>query len=93
MVIAELEIVNEHGMHARPSASFAKIATKHKSHVYVEKNGEVVNGKSILGLMMLAAENGSRIKITADGPDAQETINELKELVESGFTREFVFGT
>jgi phosphocarrier protein len=93
MVIAELEIVNEHGMHARPSASFAKIATKYKSHVYVEKNGEVVNGKSILGLMMLAAENGSHIKVTADGPDAQETINELTELVESGFTREFRFGT
>jgi len=85
MVSVDLKIVNEMGMHARPSASFAKIANKHKSSVFVEKDGELVNGKSILGLMMLGAANGTKLKITAEGPDAQETIDELKELVEGGF--------
>ena len=88
MVTANLKIVNEQGMHARPSASFAKIAGKHKSTVRVTKGGDTVNGRSILGLMMLGAGCGTDLQVTAEGPDAQETVDDLKMLVESGFEKE-----
>lgn len=84
---AEREIVieNRNGLHARPAAMFVKISSRYKSEVWVEKDGERVNGKSIMGLMMLAAGKGSRLRVIAEGPDADKVLAELAALVDSKF--------
>ena len=81
----ELTIRNKMGMHARPAAQFVKRASKYQCDVWVEKDDEPVNGKSIMGLMMLAAGRGETIKIIADGNDAEQPVADLEELVSSGF--------
>jgi phosphocarrier protein HPr len=81
----ELTIRNKMGMHARPAAQFVKRASKYQCDVWVEKDDEPVNGKSIMGLMMLAAGRGETIKIIADGSDAEQAVADLEELVSSGF--------
>jgi phosphocarrier protein len=73
------------GMHARPAAQFVKRASKYKCDIWVEKDDEPVNGKSIMGLMMLAAGRGETIKLITDGVDAQEAMADLEELVQTGF--------
>ena len=86
MIIKKVfEVSNQDGLHARPSASFVKIAQRFGSHIFVEKDGEVVNGKSILGLMTLAAGKGTKLKIIAEGDDADRAIDELGNLVTTGF--------
>ena len=81
----EAKIVNPMGMHVRPGAEFVKIANRFKSAVEV-RNGDVsVNGKSILGMMTLAAECGASITIKTDGDDAEAAMNALLELVAAGF--------
>ena len=82
---AKVKIVNTLGLHARPASLFAKVAESFESEITVEKDGLEVDGKSILGLMMLVAEKGSELLIRADGPDEEEAIKALKELVENGF--------
>lgn len=81
----EFTIVNKLGLHARPAAQFVKRATKYASSIWVEKDDEQVNGKSIMGLMMLAAGCGAKILITAEGSDAEQAMADLGGLVESGF--------
>ena len=81
----ELTILNALGMHARPSARFVKISNRFKSEIWVEKDGEQVNGKSIMGLMMLAAGQGSKLRVTAEGPDAEKAIEEIETLVQAHF--------
>ena len=81
----ELTIVNKMGMHARPAAQFVKRASKYKCDVWVEKDDEPVNGKSIMGLMMLAAGHGEKIKLTTQGVDAEAAMADLEELITSGF--------
>ena len=81
----EARIVNPLGMHVRPGAEFVKIANRFKSSVQVCKDDAVVNGKSILGMMTLAAECGSSILIRTDGDDAEEAMAALLELVAAGF--------
>ena len=81
----EFTIVNPEGLHARPAAKFVKLSNRFQSQIWVRKNDEEVNGKSIMGLMMLAAEKGSVINVTADGEDAETALNSIGELVESGF--------
>ncbi|MCB1276281.1 HPr family phosphocarrier protein [Prosthecobacter sp.] len=81
----ELTIRNKMGMHARPAAQFVKRASKYQCDVWVEKDDEPVNGKSIMGLMMLAAGRGETIKIIAEGNDAEAAVADLEELVTSGF--------
>ncbi|MCF7789351.1 HPr family phosphocarrier protein [Prosthecobacter sp.] len=81
----ELTIRNKMGMHARPAAQFVKRASKYQCDVWVEKDDEPVNGKSIMGLMMLAAGRGETIKIIAEGSDAEAAVADLEELVTSGF--------
>ncbi len=83
-----LTVVNKLGIHARPAAVFAKTANKFKSDVFVEKDGETINAKSIMGLMMLAAGPGSKILIIAQGPDAAEAIKAIEELMASKFGEE-----
>jgi phosphocarrier protein HPr len=81
----ELTIPNRNGLHARPAAMFVKTASRFQSEVWVEKDGERVNGKSIMGLMMLAAGKGSVLEVEADGPDGETVLDELKKLVETSF--------
>ncbi len=83
-----VEIVNRAGLHARPAAELVKLATRYKSEVRVEKDGLQVNGKSIMGVLMLAAEQGSRLLFTATGPDAEEALASLGDLVRRGFEEE-----
>ena len=72
-------------MHARPAAHFVRCAARFSSEVYVSRDGIEINGKSIMGVMMLAAEQGAAIRIRAEGVDAKQAIRELAELVERGF--------
>lgn len=81
----ELKIVNQLGLHARPAALFVKTATRYDAEVLVEKDGNVVSGKSIMGLMTLEAGNGTVLKVTAEGTDAEQVLDELQTLVENGF--------
>ncbi|MCP4704483.1 MAG: HPr family phosphocarrier protein [candidate division Zixibacteria bacterium] len=78
-------ITNRLGMHARPAAMFVSHASKFVSEIFVEKDGLKVNGKSIMGVMMLAAEMGAQLTIFADGEDEKEAVTDLVKLVGSGF--------
>jgi phosphocarrier protein HPr len=77
----EVTIQNRLGLHARPSAMFVKVCNRFKSDIWVEKDGEQVNGKSIMGLMMLAAGQGSKLLITCEGVDAEKALKEVEALV------------
>jgi phosphocarrier protein len=85
MTSKELTISNKLGIHARPAAQFVKTASKFEADIRVEKDGEEVNGKSIMGLMMLAAGHGSVIKIIVEGSDAQDAMKSLEDLVNRNF--------
>ena len=80
-----VQIRNKFGLHARPAAEFVKLANRFKSEILVRKFDLEVNGKSIMGMMMLAAEFGVEITVKAAGEDAEQAVNELVSLVESGF--------
>ena len=77
----DISITNRLGLHARPAAMFVRIASRYRSEIWVSKEGEVVNGKSIMGLMMLAAGQGSKLRIRCEGPDADTALKELEELM------------
>jgi phosphocarrier protein HPr len=81
----ELAIANKLGIHARPAAMFVKIANRFASEIFVEKDGEKINGKSIMGLMMLAAGPGSKLTLHIKGADAPQAIIELEALVKRKF--------
>lgn len=81
----DVEIVNRAGMHARPAAEFVKVAGRFVSEIRVEKDGLQVNGKSIMGVLMLAAERGSLLRLSAKGTDAEDAIEALSDLVGRGF--------
>jgi len=84
----EIELKNKLGLHARPAAMFVRVANQFSSEITVEKDNEQVNGKSIMGLMMLAAGCGSKLTITAQGEDAEAALEALSELVERKFDEE-----
>ena len=84
-MIKDLTVQNKLGIHARPAAMFVKAASRYQCNVFVEKDGETVNGKSIMGLMMLAAGPGSKIRVQADGQDATQALTELESLVKRKF--------
>jgi phosphocarrier protein len=84
----EVTIVNRLGMHARPAAMFVRIASRYRSEVWVEKEGEQINGKSIMGLMMLAAGQGSKLIIRCEGADADKAMEELEELIAAKFNED-----
>lgn len=84
-MVREVPIVNPLGLHARPAAQFVKLASTFASEIEVSKDGLSINGKSIMGVMMLAAECGSRIVIKAEGPDEADALTALAELVARGF--------
>ena len=77
----ELTVLNAQGLHARPAALFVQITAKFDAAVTVSKDGESVNGKSIMGILMLGAERNSRIMVRADGNDAEQLVQELEEFL------------
>ena len=87
-VTKQLTVINRLGIHARPAALFVKIAGKFNSQISVEKDGETINGKSIMGLMMLAAAQGSKLTVTADGIDAEAAVKALEELFHQKFNED-----
>ena len=84
----ELTIANKLGIHARPAALFVKTANRFACDIFVEKDGEKINGKSIMGLMMLAAGPGSKLTVHADGDDAAKAVSEIEELLKRKFDEE-----
>ncbi len=85
MVQKSVKVVNRLGMHARPAAMFVSHATRFKAEIELEKDGLRINGKSIMGVMMLAAEMGANLTIYANGEDEDEAVESLANLISSGF--------
>ena len=85
VVETEVVIQNRLGLHARPAAAFVKITNRYDSEITVSKNGFEVNGKSIMGVMMLGASQGSQLRLRAEGEDAEALIQEIVDLVNSKF--------
>jgi len=81
----EMTIINQLGLHARAAAAFVKVANRYRSEIMVTKEATKVNGKSIMGVLMLAAAQGSKITVEAIGDDANEALNALQELVDNRF--------
>jgi phosphocarrier protein HPr len=84
----DVPVVNRLGLHARPAAMFVRIASRYRAEIWVSKEDEEVNGKSIMGLMMLAAGQGSKLRIRCEGPDAAKALEELEELINARFHEE-----
>lgn len=84
-ITREITLSNRYGMHVRPAGLFAKTASRFDATVMVEKDGNVVSGKSIMALMTLEAANGAVLKVSASGPQAREVLDELEALVERKF--------
>ena len=82
---ATLEIKNRLGLHARAAVLLVQTANRFEAEVAISKDGQSVNGRSIMGIMMLAAEQGSTIDVTTSGPQAGEALEAIRELVEAGF--------
>ena len=85
MAKQEFTILNKLGIHARPAAQFVKTANRYQADVFVEKDGEEVDGKSIMGLMMLAAGHGSVICVSSEGPDADAALAAIGDLIARKF--------
>ena len=85
MFVQEVTIQNQVGLHARPATFFIQKANEYKSSIWIEKEGRRVNAKSLLGVLSLGIIGGTVIKVIADGPDEQESVEGLVALVESGF--------
>ncbi len=81
----ELVVINKLGIHARPAALFVKTANRFSCEIFVEKDGERVNGKSIMGLMMLAAGPGTKLLVIAEGPDAAKALLDIEALIKRKF--------
>jgi phosphocarrier protein len=84
----DIIIVNRLGLHARPAAMFVRIASRYRAEIWVDKEGEEVNGKSIMGLMMLAAGQGSKLHIRCEGHDADKAMREIEELIKARFNED-----
>ena len=85
MIEKDVTIANKNGLHARPAAEIVKTAAKFKSEITLVRDDLEVNGKSIMGVMMLAAEYGSTLRLRAEGPDAEDAVGALSKLIESKF--------
>jgi phosphocarrier protein HPr len=84
-LIKDMIVKNAHGLHARSGALLAKTANQFESEVMLEKNGQSVNGKSIMGVLMLAASQNSVLTVTIEGPDAEAAMAAIAALFEAGF--------
>jgi phosphotransferase system HPr (HPr) family protein len=88
MAKKDFTILNKLGIHARPAAQFVKTANRFQAEIFVEKDGEEVDGKSIMGLMMLAAGHGSVISVNAEGSDAEAALDAIGDLITRKFEEE-----
>lgn len=88
MINRSTRIVNKLGLHARPSAMLVSVAAKFQSEVFITRDELRINAKSIMGVMMLAAEKGVELLIEADGPDAEAAVNAVIDLIQTGFGEE-----
>ena len=84
----EIEIINKLGMHARAAAQFVQLASSFTSHIEIEKDSRRVNGKSIMGVMMLAANKGSKVTLHIDGEDEEESMKQLAQLINNRFNED-----
>ena len=84
----EVKIINALGLHARPASKFVQLAGKFRCKISVRKGTQVINGKSVMGMMMLAAAKGSKVTIEAEGDDAEEAIEALENLIKEKFGEE-----
>jgi phosphocarrier protein len=85
MIHETITIRNKQGLHARPATALVNTAAKFKSRIFISRGDKKVNGKSILGLLVLAAEHGAELTVEAEGPDAQEAVRAIRELAEDHF--------
>ena len=85
MITKTLKIKTESGIHARPAAMFVKVANKFPCEIFVQKDDQEINGKSIIGIMMLALTKGTTITIKADGQKEKEAVKKIAELIENDF--------
>lgn len=85
MLEKEVTIINKLGLHARAAAKLVNVATKYSSQIEIEKDGQRVNGKSIMGVMMLAASQGSNILLLAEGDDAAQSLDDMENLIKNYF--------
>ena len=85
MIAKNVKIINKAGMHTRPASVLVKIASKYKSDFYIIKDGFRINAKSIIGVMSLAAEYGSTVTLTFEGPDEAKASEEILKFFEDGF--------
>ena len=88
MIRKKVKIENKYGLHARPANMLVRVASRFKSNIQLAKDGYVVNGKSLLGVMSLAAEPGSEIEIIVEGEDEQEAVAAIEELIAKKFDEE-----
>jgi len=88
MTSREVTVVNQLGLHARAAARFVHLAARFTAQVRVARDSRVMDGKSIMGILLLAAARGTRLVISADGTDEQDAVNALAQLVETGFGEE-----
>jgi len=88
MLTKKVAILNESGLHARPSSELVKLASKFKSDFFIEMYGYRINGKSILGIMTLAAEHGAEMELIVEGPDEEDAMREISQLIENKFVTE-----
>ncbi|HKJ45430.1 MAG TPA: HPr family phosphocarrier protein [Balneolales bacterium] len=88
MIKKKITIKNKAGLHARPAALLVKLAARFKSDFFIHMYGYRINGKSILGVMTLAAEEGAELELEVDGPDEQEALESIVKLFEDGFNEE-----
>ncbi|MFA6977755.1 MAG: HPr family phosphocarrier protein [Ignavibacteriaceae bacterium] len=85
MIETKVKIVNKAGLHTRPAATIVKLASKYKSEFFISKDGLHINGKSIIGVMTLAAEMGSELLLTFEGEDEQQMNDEISGYIKGGF--------
>lgn len=85
MIERELKVINRAGLHTRPAASLVKLSSKFKSDIYLERDGFSINGKSIIGVMTLAAEQGCILNLKVDGEDEELAVREIESFFEDGF--------
>jgi len=88
MIEKVVKIKNKAGLHTRPAATIVKMAAKYKCDFYIHRNGMNINGKSIIGVMTLAAEEGSELTLTFDGEDEEQAAKEIVDFFERGFDEE-----
>ena len=88
MIERKVKIINKAGLHTRPASMIVKIAAKYKSEFFINKDGMEINGKSIIGVMTLAAPQGVELELTFDGPDEEEMANEIVDFFNRGFDEE-----